>query len=226
MVNYKLGIINNGIKEINLDSLTTIKDLKYLDKLTSSFKSEVELKEFLYRKGIISNNDLKGYIRVVYKYKNSEKMLKVIYRDDFKYLDSEYLRSIIMSLSNDIDFLVQLANHYDNNNIGYLQKDNVSDIRAYIRSVRLNNNRTYYSSMLYSAINDLFKRATSTYSKDSSEYIENYRTLRDLAIFIINYQNKYDIKKYSNKDNSNNLSSQILFTDFIDDLDKKIKRKI
>lgn len=224
MVNYKLGIINNGIRVIDLNTIVNLETLKYLDKFTSGFKSEGEFKAFLLRKGLITIKDLKENIRVIYSYKNAVKKLDVIYDYSKNYLDTVYLYNRLNSLSNDIRFLEKLVEHYSKGSERYNQSFNISDIRLYINDARRTGGYLFYSKILDNAIESLFKKATLRYDKNTRELKQDYRGLRDLALFIYDYDSKFvNFKKINNQGKNEQTFEQMTFTDIIEGPNKTKK---
>lgn len=210
MVNYKIGISNRKeSRVVDLDSIIKIKDLKNLDQLTSTFKSEDELKLYLFNQGLISKDELRQNVSVMYKYRGKVKKLPIIYQDMKKYFDIDYLKYTLMGLSNNIEFLEKLARHYSIGNEKHNPQGlNVSDIRRYISDVRVNKGQTFYSKMLELAIDDLWKKAVfKLVDRSTGEIKENYRGTRDLAMFI------YKFKKHLEEKVSVEIKEEFKFQD-------------
>lgn len=191
MSRYKISIFNKKEgRVINLSSITELKDLESIDKFTTSFENENEFAIYLFNKGLITNEELKDKLSIVYKYNGKVKNLNVFYKDMKKYLDVEFLRHKLKSLSNDVIFLEKLANFYHNGSTSFnKQGTNVSDIRLYLRDVRVNDGKTFYSKALEIAIDDLFNKAIFTLpNKDTGEVKHDYRGFRDLVAFIYKYE--------------------------------------
>lgn len=192
MARYKLGISNKKeSRVIDLESVAKIKDLKTLDELTTLFNSENELKAFLFNQGLINEDELNQNICILYRYNGKVKKTPVFYKDMGRYLDLVSLRYELKVLSGDIEFLEKLANYYSNGSTSYNKQGlNVAEIRHYLNDVRRNGGQPFYSTMLETAIEDLFKKAIiREISKENGEVKEDYRGMRDLALLIIKFKN-------------------------------------
>lgn len=198
MVSYKLGIV--GVKEgriIDLDSIVKIKNLEILDEFTSVFKDESELKIYLFEQNLIDSKESNKKLSVRYKYSGKVKKLPIVYSDSKKYFDVFYLRGKIQSLSNNIEFLEKLANHYSLGKSTFnRQSINVQDIRRYISDVRSNGGNLFESKSLEIAINDLLENAMfKSINRQTGEVKEDYRGLRDLALFVYNFEKTLENNK-------------------------------
>ena len=202
MPNYKLGI---GTKEnsriIEFEDKPHLSILRNLDELTSEFNDERELKQYLFNKGLIDETELRKSIWVKYKHVKV-KSIPVIYKDMKKYLEYDYLKEKLMSLSNNLDFLEKLARHYSIGNEKYNNQGlNVLDIRLYLSMVRNNGNYDIddLKKLLENALNSLFKKAIfREIESDTGEVKEDYRGLRDLALFIYNFERDLNKKQVIN----------------------------
>lgn len=187
MVNYKLGYVEK--KEIKV-VMENLKQIEKIDEFTSSFKDEDTLKVYLYQKGLLKYEELKKNLKVVWTYSNETKKLPIVYEDMKKYLDEFYLRAKYMMLSNNVDFLEKIARHYSIASEKFNpQGVNVSTIRRYISDVRVSG-RTFEDKYLSSALNDMFIKVITKLDTKTGELKDNYRGLRDLALFVYNYENK------------------------------------
>lgn len=197
MVNYKLGILNNGnIAEFDLGNLISKKgSIEFIDNFTSRFNDELELKNFLDSNHIISSKNIGGKIRILYNYNGNKKDLPVVYKSQKSYIDFDYLRDKLRGLSSDIEFLKKLADRYNIHSKNNYQAINVSDIYIYISDVRSNGGNTFYSTMLNTALDSLFLKATTRLNNKLGEYEINYRGLRDLSIFVSNYEFKKELER-------------------------------
>ena len=228
MVNYKIGIFNRKESSIiDLEKLTGIKTLENLDALTSSFSGEEQFKLYLFRQGLISSEQLKQNLCIMYKYNGKIKKLPITYENMKKYLDPAYIKYNLQSLSNDIFFLEKLARHYSIGSDKYNpQGVNVSVIRTYISDVRKNNGNTFYSKSLEIALNDMWNKAVfKSLNKETGEVKINYRGLRDLGLFQYKYDKSLEIENVNNVNESVNNEitkpEKIKWTqeDFFDKLD-------
>ena len=198
--NYKIGIVlkKNELRIIELGN-SELKNLKFLDKLTLSFSSEEELKEYLLTKNLISTEEINKKIKIVYKYNGEYKKLPVIYKNCKKYFDIQYLRYIILSFSNDLEFLKKIANHYSIGSAKFnLQGDNVYSIRNYIHAYNNNMLDSDSVSELNESLEDLIAKAISNLNTKTGEYTDNYRGLRDLVLFVFNYEELKRLKTIKN----------------------------
>lgn len=216
MVIYKLGIFNK--KEGRVIELDNEKGLENLDIETLKYNSEDELKLYLYNKELISKEEIKYSLSIMYKNKGKINKLPVLYKDMTKYLDIVQLRYELKSLSNDIVFLEKLARHYSIGSGKFNPQGlNVSDIRRYIGDVRTNGGHNFYSRMLEEAINDLYKKAIfKEINKENGEVKFNYRGLRDLGLFIYKYKNKLENKIEKEEKNTKEEWIQATMFDSID----------
>lgn len=204
MSRYKLGISNKKESRIiNLDGIVKIKDLKTLDELTILFSSENELKAFLFNQGLINEEELKQSISILYKYNGKVKKTPVFYQDISRYLDLVHLRYELKCLSRNIEFLEKLANYYSNGSTSYNKQGlNVAEIRHYLSDVRRNGGTPFYSTMLETAIEDLFKKVIiREIDKENGEVKEDYRGMRDLALLIIKFKKTREKAEAKQKEN-------------------------
>lgn len=198
MANYKLGVYtrNNG-RIIDLSRITKIKELDKLDDLTSTFNSEEELKIYLFNQGLITSEEIKQNISVMYNYGGKVKKLPIFYSDMKKYLDEINLKYELNGLKSDTKFLEKLARHYSLGSDSFNPQGlNVQDIRIYLSDVRNNGGEIFFSNMLETAINDLFHKAVYKIDKKTTGEVKvNYRGLRDLALFIYKYKDSLKKEK-------------------------------
>jgi len=211
MARYKLGIFNKKEgRVINLDSIIKLKDLISLDQFTVAFNNESELKIYLFNQGLITNEELKQNISLMYRYDGKVKKLQIAYKEMEKYLDIEYLRYELKGLSSNIEFLEKLANYYSNGSTKFNKQGvNVEDIRRYLSDVRINGGQTFHSTMLEAAIDDLFEKAIIREKNvQTGEVKEDYRGQRDLAMLIYKYKKGLE-KKQEEQTKTNNESSWV-----------------
>lgn len=190
MVSYKLSFIDNNGSEY-IDIAKKLNSLEEIDKFTQEFRNEYEFMIYLMNKGLLNKEDVHKKIKVIYNF-NGEKSLPVTYSETKKYFDLLFLRSRLLSLGkSDQCFLSKLRNHYDFGNSNYNpQSLNILDIGLYLSDVRRNGGNMFESSSLDAALNDLYKKAVYKKINDDGEVKENYRGIRDLALFIYNYDLK------------------------------------
>ena len=114
MPKYNLGFYNkNNSITIDLTNIFNLKSLEELDNFTSNFKNETELKIYLVKKGILYGNYVSKNINVIYKNEGTYKKIPVLYLDNKKYVDIEYLKNKLLSMSGNLEFLEKLANRMD-----------------------------------------------------------------------------------------------------------------
>jgi len=190
MVNYNLGIYREENKNLDLSKLTDsieVKKIQFIDKFTSQFESEEELKIYLLNKGLIEKSDINDPLRILYQFKGRVQNLPIVYKCYYKYLEPSYISYKIRYLSSSIKFLNELANHYDygSDKINP-QSANVLDIRCYINELK--NGYSISTTILDIALNDLCKKAMYKKDKKNDKSKLNYRGLRDLGLFIYRFE--------------------------------------
>ncbi len=198
MVSYKIGIYNRKeARIIDLDKITKIKGLDKLDELTSTFNSEEELKTYLFNQELISLDEMKKSLSVMYKMNGKVKKLPIIYQDMKKYLDIVCLKAKMMSASQDIELLEKLARHYSIGSDKFNpQGVNVSDIRMYISDFRSNGEKHFDSKALEIALDDMWKKAVfKLINRSTGEVTENYRGTRDLGMFLYKHEKTLEKKE-------------------------------
>lgn len=198
MVSYKIGIYNRKeARIIDLDKITKIKNLEKLDELTSAFNSEDELKTYLFNQELISLDEMKKSLSVMYKNSGKVKKIPIIYQDMKKYIDIVYLKTKMMQASQDIELLEKLARHFSIGSDKFNpQGVNVSDIRMYISDFRSNGEHHFYSRALELALDDMWKKAVfKLIDKNTGEIKENYRGCRDLGMFLYKYEKTLEKKE-------------------------------
>ena len=234
MARYKISTFNKKEgRVIDLDKIKKFKDLESIDNFTTLFDSENELAIYLFNQELISNEELKDKLNIVYKYNGKVKKLNIFYQDMKKYLDLEFLRHKLKGLSTDVVFLEKLANFYHNGSTSFnKQGTNVSDIRLYLSDVRANGGTTFYSKALEIAIEDLFKKAIFTLpNKETGEVKFDYRGFRDLATFIYKYEKtkekaKEEVKEETEKTTSNEEWEQASLFDSLNNQNEEPKKWI
>ena len=205
MVSYKIGIYNRKeARIIDLDKITKTKSLDKLDELTSTFNNEEELKTYLFNQELISLDEMKKSLSVMYQYRGKVKRLPIIYQDMKKYLDIIYLKYKMMAAAQDIELLEKLARHYSIGSDKFNpQGVNVSDIRMYISDFRSNGEKHFNSKSLELALEDMWKKAIfkltdkvgDIVDRTTGEVKENYRGSRDLGMFLYKYEKTLEKKQ-------------------------------
>lgn len=192
----------NNYKALNISTLSEFKrlskfknnsySLEELDLFTSKFNNEIELKTTLYQKGIIKKEDLTRKIEV--RRKSSGKLEKVqydlVFREQLKYLDIQYLMMKLLSFSSDKEFLNKLLKHYRNS---YNQKA-LRQINALIDGYSDNDIR------IESALNLFFKDEIFLTNYNTGVTKIKYKSLHDLAMFIYNHEKIKEEKTVSKEE--------------------------
>ena len=195
MPKYNLGFYNkNNSITIDLTNIFNFKTLEELDNFTSNFKNETELKIYLVKKGILYGNYVSKNINVIYKNEGTYKKIPVLYLDNKKYVDIEYLKNKLLSMSGNLEFLEKLANRMDSRKKHNIQGTNIAAIRTHLINIRGNGDPSETYDLLFSALSDMFYKAViSSPNKKTREVKISYRGLRDLGLFVAKYD-KIDLQ--------------------------------
>ncbi|MBQ9071577.1 MAG: hypothetical protein IJY25_00260 [Bacilli bacterium] len=188
MPKYNLGFTKkDDAITIDLTKIRKIESLEDLDDFTSMFKNEDELKIYLVKKGVLSSEFLSKNINVIYRHGGVYKKIPVLYLENKKYIDEEYVKNKLTSMTNDLDFLEKLANRMDARIKHNIQGTNIAAIRTHLINVKNGGDplRTY--DLLYSALTDMFFKAVTVVDKKTGEVKNSYRGLRDLGLFVSKY---------------------------------------
>lgn len=178
---------NNEYVSLDISKLSTFNrlskfkngySLKEIDLFTSKYDNILELKKDLYLNGIIDKNDILKDITIKSKINGKYKkvMYSFFYRDDFGYLDVNYLRYKLLSRSRDAYFLKKFINYYSK---GY----NSMIVNIINNLVCEGNLGKYVEDRLI----EFFYREIYYYDRDKGKSVIKYRCLHDLAMFICNY---------------------------------------
>jgi len=165
--------------------------LEEIDCFTSKFASETELKKKLYEKGILTFDELQSKIEI--RMKLNDKLEKVrydlIYQNNKKYLDIQYLTSQLLILSNDSEFINKLLDRYRNS----YKQEGLRQINAIVNGYR--DSDLNMSKAIYQFIQD---EIFQTDRKTGLVTIK-YKSLHDLAMFIYNYTLSKEPRNKENK---------------------------
>lgn len=194
---YYLTITKNNLhKTLDLTildefkKLTKLKNgsfsLEEIDECTSKFSDELEFKKTLYNKGIISLEDITREITIRNLYQGTlEKVTYgLVYKEQKKYFDCEYLRTKMQSLKSDKIFLEKLTSRYRNS---YCNNLTVSNIRNCLS--------TGFDYDLYNLINEFIVREIYITNKENGEVSIKYKSLHDLAMFVYNYEKNKELEE-------------------------------
>ena len=182
---------NNSYKKLDISDMVYFKreskfkgsslSLDELDKFTSNYANEKELKEDLYESRVITLDEINKElsIRMLTKGNLEKVMYDPVYKDSYKYLDPIYLRSVLLSLQQDSKFLEKLVVQYRNSHVNNYT---VFQIKSAL-------NNAYYRDM-YKLLEEFFQKEIFTIDKNTSEVKIKYKSLHDLAMFVGNYIEK------------------------------------
>lgn len=232
----ELSIIDfSKIDECSEFNSTNLKDII---SFTSMFKNEKELKELLVNHNLIKVDNFNKKLKITYNYKKERKTLMygITYENDIKFFNEVYIKRYLYENKNNYELLETLCNHYRNS---YNQGLNIDTIREYIRFFKkyetdsntdyLDDDKKEMISDFEKAINSFVFKEIYRYDKKNNEYKENFKGLRDLAMFL-SYQekkNKEEIisekqnneesninkPKVKTKKKDNNIPGQLTFAD-------------
>lgn len=187
--NYRKLDISDMVKFERLSSFKgSTCSLEEIDKFTSKFANEQDLKLALYNYNLITIDEfLKDIsIRRTNKKENSglEKvMYDPVYERSYKYLDIEYLRSILLEKQKDYNFLGKLVIRYRNSHVNGIT---INGIRNYLFSIPGRN--------IYDLLNEFYVNEIISVNEKGEANIK-YKSLHDLAMFIFNYDEKVRLAK-------------------------------
>lgn len=199
---------NNEHKKLDISLLDQFKrfskfkneacSLEDINNCTSMFKDEVSFKKSLYERGIIDFDDITKDIAIRYSYEG--KLEKVtyglVYGEQVKYLDVEYLRMKLLSMQSDMVFLEKLAKRYKDS---YSNNITISQLRNCL------DDDYYRNKYLFNILNAFVNRELYYVVKSTGELRLKYKSLHDLAMFIYNYVNKKEQEKLGQTDESFNV---------------------
>lgn len=153
--------------------------LEEIDCFTSKFSGEIELKKKLYEKGIINLEELQTKIEIRMKLKDKLEKVRydLIYQNNKKYLDVQYLISQLLILSNDIEFINKLLDRYRNS----YKQEGLRQINAIVNGYR--DSDLNISKAIYQFVQDEIFQT----DKKTGLVTIKYKPLHDLAMFIYNY---------------------------------------
>lgn len=191
MLNYNLGIEKKSFKKINLNEVVSsidLRKLKHIDKFTTKFQSEEELKRYLYEKKIIDNEDLNSSISLLYDNEGKITRIPVAYKSHAKYLNPSYICESVKGMSHNIIDLIQIMQHYNHGSATpYNQVSYLIQIDSAIRCL---SNASRPSDKIEDALEGLCNSIIYTVDKKSGLKKVNYKGLRDLAFLTYNIHEK------------------------------------
>lgn len=171
--------------------------LEEIDNFTSKYNGEVFLKSELFDCGIIDFDDITREISIRQAINGRLEKVRygLVYDDIKKYLDFEYLRSVLLILRNDKDFLEKLVAFYRNS---YSNSITIAQIRNYL----LNN--CSFRIDIYQTLNNFLINEVFSINKTGEAKLK-YKSLHDLAMFVYNYINKKEQNKLGQIDENFNV---------------------
>lgn len=167
--------INDRFVSLNLssihDKLVMDNNLQSLCTFTMGFDNQVDLKEFLIKKGILAV-DKKNYdLKIIYK-RNYIHFLAIPYMNDKKYFDISYLSDVIVQNAYNPHFTRSFLNYFHNNT--YLPEEYYELKRAFLeyvpQHILFDRVRGFLNCMCYSAKGGF-----------------QYRSCYEIAMFVSNY---------------------------------------
>lgn len=169
--------------------------LQEIDNFTSKFDNSEQLKQELYKKNLITLKELEASLCIVRKNKGKLEKIRYnpVYKEDKKYLDTNYLTNLILSLSNDREYLEKLVIYYRNS---YINSETITIIKYYLLPVN------QYMMIDYNIIETLrsfILKEIYNFDYNKDEATLKYKSLHDLAMFTKNYVDSK--KKTENKPN-------------------------
>ena len=180
--------------------------LEEIDKFTSKYNSDKELRLDLYSNGLLDIDDINRDISIRRKTKGIYQKVTygLVYSDVIKYFNEDYLLYTILSKQKDIEFLRRLTSYYRNS---YINNDNISQIRDYV------NYQNMYINV-YNVLRDFYMKEIYEFDKKTGEMKLKYKSLHDLAMFVYNYDNVVvdeiiDINELKEKENKSYVKKKI-----------------
>lgn len=128
--------------------------------------------------------------KVNVRYERGIKYIPVLYKDDLKYMDTNYIKKCIYfhCQTKDYEFFMDLANEFE---AYHFVSDEISSLRTIIDRCA---NQGYDLIFLYRAATNLYKKFICEYEKDESltrlkngSYQISRRRLRDFGFFVKNF---------------------------------------
>ncbi len=201
MVIYKLGIKDR--KTFDLSSIITIdakNSLTMIDKFTSNFDSEQDLKKYLLDKKIINNEDYYSKINIIYQNNKVNKTLPVVYSKGSKMIN---ILSVINRLNHLIfdeankEFIKELLDYYDYNIENNPQAGNMFNLKLILSDLEYfgKDALVFDRKIIEITIQRIVDVAAHKYDKKTKSQKFNYRGLRDLAMIIYKFEELEQLRK-------------------------------
>ena len=206
-MNYYLAfkLKNNEFKKIPLG----VKSLSGIDEFTSGFENEQKLREFLalhfVPESILDNKDFTKDLVINYKYKNEKYLHKpfgIIYRDDYKFLDVEYLKHYMLSKINNLEFVDLLYKnfngyYYAKNHLNVLNQLVMEKANGYYNSAYgdLDKLNKMIMEEMYNTFEGIICESQKNKTTGMYEKHISYRNLHCLSAFCADYEKKRKLQK-------------------------------
>lgn len=212
-----------------MESDFNLNSLMHIDFFTSRFKDKRELMDFIEFFELVEKRDIRKRIKIEYKNAGVIKEEQLIYKDDLKFMNIEYLSKYMALKYQDVKFLQYLVDAFGDNPI---QKKNIEIFKVYINK----HIHGFYSEHNFpkeldltnniKALSDFIFRQIYKYDNDVKAYVYNedgtpklnYKQYRDLSKIVSNYSKKNDTKEemqifesthFENQNLNNSLKSLI-----------------
>lgn len=230
-MNYSLILDKKKIIDLsqNAKDIDDIFTLRYIDAITMQCKDEKNLKEYLLKKGLITEEDFSKNICITYG-KNKKRYIPILYSTENSEFDnlsalaieiknyfnqkkretySEFSYELIVGDYTNItsyfdSFSVLARNH---NFLYYLQlyasKNPSLAVSINDISVYINQFKgDKKSKFLYIALFEIFRQLFYKFNEETKELEFNYKGFRDFCVFYCDYKRNIKLKKNSSNNNS------------------------
>lgn len=192
MINYVLSLVNKKKSVVGINSDIIINKLEEIDRITTCFNDEYDLKEYFIKNGLMSYQDYDKSVCIRYKSKGKVKKLQygVLYSGDKDFLNIPFIVSYLESKIDDILLLEKLCNHYRNS---YIEGTNINMIREYINMVRnsgkisLEDIDKIKDALNAFIIKEIYNYDATSYKckvNDNGNPIIRYKGVHDLGAFL------------------------------------------
>ena len=206
-----------------------LNSLMHIDNFTSEYNDRHELMEVFKTFGLVKERQAKKWFKIEYKNSKLTKEAQIIYKNDLKFMNIEYLTKYILLKYNDVKFLQFLVEVFGDNPI---QSKNIEIFKTYINKYIYE----FYSKYNFddkqdltnniNALRDFICRQIYKYDNRTKSYLYyedgtpmfNYKQYRDFAKIISNYSKNNDTKEemdlfekthFENQDINNSLKTLI-----------------
>lgn len=206
-----------------------INSLMHIDFFTSRFKDKRELMDFIEFFELLEKRNERKRIKIEYKNAGVIKEEQLIYKDDLKFLNIDYLKKYMVLKYQNVKFLEYIVSAFGDNPV---QKKNIETFKIYINKhihgfySQYNFDPTLDEQNNINALLDFIWRQIYKYDKESKTYVYNedgtpklnYKQYRDLAKIVSNYSKRNDVKEeielfenthFENQDINNSLKTLI-----------------